>query len=489
MWGRIIDLQVTSLDLPGDNLGLENIFASLRHLPYATLLLSGGSLDSSRFSLMGWDPFLVIHAKGRKIAVHFQKDRRTFQANPLDVLDEALEALALPGPAPVLPLSAGAMGFLTYDLKNQLERLPTTAVDDLNLPDMVWSFPRQIVVHDRWEKRFWQVEVAYEPPAGCSQEKKSASALFQSESISSLGGYQVGELKSTFGRQEYLQAVRRAREYIRQGDIYQVNLSQRFSFPFTGEFYRLFLQLFQRNPAPFYAYLNCGNFQILSTSMERFLLRRGDYLETRPIKGTRPRGRTPDEDEVMAQELRTSPKEAAELSMIVDLLRNDLGRVCLGGSVKVREHKRLEAYENVFHLVSIVTGQLRSDCRQGEILRATFPGGSITGCPKIRAMEIIDELEPVVRHVYCGSIGYLGLHRNLDLNIAIRTAIGSQGQVHFAVGGGIVYDSEEVAEYEETLHKGMTLFKVIGQGGLAPEDAPVCAAEIDPPKNRRNLAG
>ena len=262
--------------------------------------------------------------------------------------------------------------------------------------------------------------------------------------------------------------MRRAREYIRQGDIYQVNLSQRFSFPFQGEFYRLFLQLFQRNPAPFYAYLNCGNFQILSTSMERFLLRQGDYLETRPIKGTRPRGQTPDEDAGLAQELLASPKEAAELSMIVDLLRNDLGRVCLGGSVKVREHKRLEAYENVFHLVSIVTGQLRPHCRHGEILRATFPGGSITGCPKIRAMEIIDELEPVIRHVYCGSIGYLGLHRNLDLNIAIRTAIASQGRVHFAVGGGIVYDSEEVAEYEETLHKGMTLFKVIGQGGLAP---------------------
>ena len=468
MWGRITDLKVTSLDLPGDNLGLESFFLNLRQLPFATLLLSGGSLDSSRYSLMGWDPFLVIRARGRNVEALFQQDRRTFTANPIDVLDEVLEALTLPGPTPLLPFAAGAMGFLAYDLKNQLERLPTTAVDDLNLPDMVWSFPSRLVVHDRWEKRFWQVEVEYEPPAGCFKEKKSKPELFQFERFSPLDSYQVGELSSTFGREEYLLAVRRAREYIRQGDIYQVNLSQRFSFPFQGEFYRLFLQLFQRNPAPFYAYLNCGNFQILSTSMERFLLRQGDYLETRPIKGTRPRGQTPDEDEGLAQELLASPKEAAELSMIVDLLRNDIGRVCLGGSVKVREHKRLEAYENVFHLVSIVTGQLRPHCRHGEILRAAFPGGSITGCPKIRAMEIIDELEPVIRHVYCGSIGYLGLHRNLDLNIAIRTAIASQGRVHFAVGGGIVYDSEEVAEYEETLHKGMTLFKVIGQGGLAP---------------------
>jgi para-aminobenzoate synthetase component 1 len=175
--------------------------------------------------------------------------------------------------------------------------------------------------------------------------------------------------------------------------------------------------------------------------------------------------------------------------MIVDLLRNDIGRVCLGGSVHVKEHKRLEAYENVYHLVSIVTGQVRPDCRHGDILRATFPGGSITGCPKIRAMEIIDELEPVVRQVYCGSIGYLGLHRNLDLNIAIRTAIASRDQVHFAVGGGIVFDSEEVAEYEETLHKGMTLFKVIGQGGLAPENGVVQEKETRGVKARRNIAG
>ena len=330
MWGRITDLKIKPLDLPAENGGLEQYFLSLRQLPFATLLLSGGSLDSSRYSLMGWDPFLVIHAKGQNVEALFQQDRRTFTANPIDVLDEVLEALTLPGPTPLLPFAAGAMGFLAYDLKNQLERLPTTAVDDLNLPDMVWSFPSRLVVHDRWEKRFWQVEVEYEPPAGCFKEKKSKPELFQFERFSPLDSYQVGELSSTFGREEYLLAVRRAREYIRQGDIYQVNLSQRFSFPFQGEFYRLFLQLFQRNPAPFYAYLNCGNFQILSTSMERFLLRQGDYLETRPIKGTRPRGQTPDEDEGLAQELLASPKEAAELSMIVDLLRNDIGRVCLG---------------------------------------------------------------------------------------------------------------------------------------------------------------
>jgi para-aminobenzoate synthetase component I len=493
MWGRITDLKINSLSLSQGDTGLEELFLGLRHLPYAMLLLSGGSLDSSRYSLMGWDPYLIIQAKGSAVDVVIQGDRRAFTGNPFDILDEALEALALPAQTPVLPMAAGAMGFLAYDLKNQVERLPITAVDDLNLPDMIWAFHRRIIVHDRWEKRFWQIEVEYEPPAGClkftRQPEITPAELVRLAPADPVGTYQVGELRSSFGRNDYLKAVSRAREYIRQGDIYQVNLSQRFSFPFQGDLYQLFLQLFQRNPAPFYAFLNCTNFLILSTSMERFLLRQGDYLETRPIKGTRPRGRNPDEDRVMAQELRASLKEDAELSMIVDLLRNDIGRVCLGGSVEVKEHKRLEAYENVYHLVSIVTGKVPPNCRHGEILRATFPGGSITGCPKIRAMEIIDELEPVVRHVYCGAIGYLGLHRNLDLNIAIRTAVACRGQVHFAVGGGIVYDSEEVAEYEETLHKGMTLFKIIGQGGLAPEICQVREEKAGRTKADRSIVG
>jgi len=467
MWGRIVDLKIIPRSLPEDGFGLEQLFWGLQARPYAMLLLSGGELDSGRYSLMGWDPFLVLQAKGSRVTIQGEGWRREWTANPLDILDECLAALALPGDPPVAPCAAGALGFLAYDLKNHLERLPVTVADDLHLPELVLAFPRHLLVQDRWQRQTWQVEVAYQGPRRKVSTGGPDSPKWE-DLLRAAGGpvnrsYRVGGLKSTFTKAAYLAAVRRAREYIRQGDIYQVNLSQRFSFPFQGDLYHLFLQLFRRNPAPFYAYLNCGDFQVLSTSMERFLYRRGDYLETRPIKGTRPRGRTPAEDEAWRQELQTSVKEDAELSMIVDLLRNDLGRVCQARTVRVKEHKRLEAYENVYHLVSIVTGRLGPQCSHGDILRATFPGGSITGCPKIRAMEIIDELEPVVRHVYCGSIGYLGLHRNLDLNIAIRTAIHSQGLVHFAVGGGIVYDSEEEAEYEETLHKGMSLFRTIGQ--------------------------
>ncbi len=466
MWGKIVDLQIREFSPPEGVAGLESMFLGLRHQPYAMLLLSGGDLDCSRYSLMGWDPFLVLSARGHRVDIKRPGSEVHYQADPFTVLADVLGALELPGEPPLLPLCAGGLGFFAYDLKNHLERLPTTVHDDLGLPEMVLAFPQRLIIQDRQQHRFWHVHLTCEDPGNSPSPRPPSLTWEDLTRPASVGGYMVGELTSTFSREDYLRAVSRVREYIRQGDVYQVNLSQRFSFPFQGDPYRMFLQLFQRNPAPFYAYLNLGSFQILSTSMERFLYRRGDYLETRPIKGTRPRGTTPEADEALRRELAASFKDDAELSMIVDLLRNDLGKVCQGRSVRVVEHKRLERYENVYHLVSIVVGALRPGTSQVDILRATFPGGSITGCPKIRAMEIIDELEPVVRHVYTGAIGYLGLHRNLDLNIAIRTAICTPSRMHFSVGGGVVYDSREEEEYEETLHKGRTLFNLIaGQAG------------------------
>ncbi|MGD8893537.1 MAG: bifunctional anthranilate synthase component I family protein/aminotransferase class IV, partial [Desulfobacterales bacterium] len=211
---------------------------------------------------------------------------------------------------------------------------------------------------------------------------------------------------------------------------------------------------------PFFAYIHAGNHHIVSTSPERFLLQTGQHVETRPIKGTRPRGKTPVEDKKLRRELKQSKKDDAELSMIVDLLRNDIGKVCRVGSVRVMKHKRLEAYQNVYHLVSIVEGRLDQGRDSVDLLKATFPGGSITGCPKIRTMEIIDELEPDRRHIYTGSIGYISFHDTMDLSIAIRTATIYDGQIVFSVGGGIVYDSDPLDEYEETLHKGRTLMEV-----------------------------
>jgi para-aminobenzoate synthetase component 1 len=458
MIGRVVDIEVKPYEPPPGVGDLADLFTAIRQRPYAMLLLSGGELDCAGYSLMGWDPFLVLRAKGRQVLVHQEGDRRVYDANPFTVLEDLLGGLELPGDSPLRPMAAGGLGFLAYDLKNHLERLPATALDDLHLPEMVFAFPRRLIIHDRRGGGFWEVGVAYEDAGGRGVAPEEGEIWPPAAPV---GPYRVGTPKSNFTREAYLKALSRIREYIRAGDVYQVNLTQRFSFPLSGEPYYLMQRLFQLNPAPFYAYLHCGDFQVLSTSMERFLVRRGDYLETRPIKGTRPRGATPAADAVLRQELAESLKDDAELSMIVDLLRNDLGKVCQPRTVQVKEHKRLEAYQNVYHLVSIVTGQVRPEVSAVDILRATFPGGSITGCPKIRAMEIIDELEPHVRHVYCGAIGYLGLHRNLDLNVAIRTAIISQGQAHFAVGGGVVYDSREEDEYDETLHKAGTLFRLI----------------------------
>jgi para-aminobenzoate synthetase component 1 len=458
VFGRVVDIQVSPfLPPPGVN-DLSDLFVAIRQRPYAMLLLSGGDLDCAGYAIMGWDPFLVLRSQGEQVSLQGDRGMKICRGNPFQVLEDLLGALELPGETPLPPLAAGGLGFLAYDLKNHLEKLPQTALDDLNLPDLVLAFPRRLVVHDRRGGRFWQVRVTYEDPQGRCTVPEEGEIW---PPAVPLGAYRVGPPKSNFTREAYLQALSRIREYIRQGDVYQVNLTQRFSFPLSGEPYYLFKRLFELNPAPFYAFLNCDDFQILSTSMERFLYRRGDYVETRPIKGTRPRGTTPAADVVLRQELAESRKDDAELSMIVDLLRNDLGKVCRPRTVRVQEHKRLEAYQNVYHLVSIVAGRLQPECSAVDILRATFPGGSITGCPKIRAMEIIDELEPHVRHVYCGAIGYLGLHRNLDLNVAIRTAIISKGQAHFAVGGGVVYDSREEDEYEETLHKAGTLFRII----------------------------
>ena len=267
-------------------------------------------------------------------------------------------------------------------------------------------------------------------------------------------------LQSNFSRHAYETAVQRIRDYIAAGDVYQVNLSQRFETRFQGNSFGFFRALYERNPAPFFAFLNAGDHQLVSTSPERFLHLQDRRVETRPIKGTRPRCQDPDEDRTMREALEASAKDDAELSMIVDLLRNDIGRVCQGGSVRVAAHKMVEAYENVYHLVSIVEGELDDERDAIDLIRAAFPGGSITGCPKIRSMEIIDELEPDRRHVYTGSIGFISFHGTLDLSIAIRTAVIHRGRMAFSVGGGIVYDSDPADEYDETLHKGRTLVNV-----------------------------
>jgi para-aminobenzoate synthetase component 1 len=423
--------------------------------PLSILLLSGGCSDTNRYSIIGYQPFLNIISKDSSVYIQIPGSTTISKENPLDVIDMVFDSLEPDYPFEHLPFQGGAMGYLAYELKNQIEILPQTAKDNLELPDAFLMFPSKILIHDRKQRNLRLCKLSVDGinkyikyPAGKSANENQQSTM-------------IGEITSNTTYEQYIDSVRKIKEYILSGDIYQVNLSQRFSVPFNNDPVTLFTRLYDQNPAPFYSFINANDHYIISTSMERFLYQMDSYIETRPIKGTRKRGETDIEDKALRNELESSAKDDAELSMIVDLLRNDLGKVCKPSSVEVVRHREIEEYQNVFHTVSTVAGELIKRTSYGDLLRATFPGGSITGCPKIRAMEIIDELESDVRHVYTGSIGYFGFHGNLDLNIAIRTAVIADGICYLGVGGGIVHDSIEEDEYQETLQKGKTFFDVI----------------------------
>ncbi|MFN8073905.1 MAG: aminodeoxychorismate synthase component I [Kineosporiaceae bacterium] len=451
------------------------------HLRGTVALLSGGDLDCARFHVLGVDPWLTLQGgrtrssltlPGTDLGLELDED-------PFTALQRVLGRCRVPVADPALPLTAGLLGYLAYDLKDCLEALPRTSVDDLGLPLMHLVAPRVLLVQDR---RTGEATLLAPVLEGDDVPVDARLARFRAALAAPPAPPEwepegSGACTSAFTREDYMAAVEACRRYIVDGDIYQVNMSQRFETPFTGDPFGLFTSMFEANPAPFFAYVNAGDHQIVSTSPERFLELRDGRVETRPIKGTRPRGATPELDAAMRAELHASPKEDAELSMIVDLLRNDIGRACAPGTVEVAEHKRLEAYQNVHHLVSTVTGRLADGLDAVDLLRATFPGGSITGCPKIRAMEVIDELEPVRRHVYTGSIGYVGFDGTMDLNIAIRTATFTGGRAVFSVGGGIVYDSDPASEFEETLHKGRTLMDALHADSSA--QAPAATAWQD----------
>ncbi len=468
-----------TLDLPGilpapwsEPLGTlplapEHLYPLLDPLPHEGLLLSGGNHPLSCYSYMGLDPFLVVTASGDDVTLLRLPEGTSHHLNtdPFDLLQELLQMYRQDPVEGAPPFWGGGIGYFSYEMGRLLERLPCETLNDLHLPEFYFVFYRSVLTFSHRDRTYQLFGVRLngeeEPPDGPRREQTRKRVLAGADRTVPTDAPQRStlplSLQSHFTREQYMEATRKALDYIVEGDIYQVNFSQRFRTPYNGDPYDLFLTLFQINPAPFFAYLNPGPFQILSSSPERFLFVKDGEAETRPIKGTLPRGRNPEEDRENSERLLRSEKNRAELAMITDLLRNDLGRVCEYGSVRVREAAQLETYTNVFHLVSVVTGTLARDSGRVDLLRATFPGGSITGCPKIRSMEIIDELEPTVRSVYTGSIGYLGWDGTMDLNIAIRSFIVQEPDLYFQVGGGIVYDSDPLAEYEETLHKAASM--------------------------------
>ena len=440
--------------------------------------------DFGRFSLLGSRPFLVLESKGTRLSLRGGGKTETHQGNPFHFLKKAVESCKLAA-HPSLPFAGGAVGYLGYDLRHFVERLPAAAADDLCVPDMAMAFYDTALVADHQTRRAWIAAADLGVPGRPNAEHRAAELFERLSSGTPAAGHESLDRENTprspasfeageqpppeivcnFTRADYLRAIQRAKDYIAAGDIFQVNLSRRFEARISTSAPELYLRLRRINPAPMAAYLGGGDFAVVSASPERFLRLRRGRVETRPIKGTRPRGRTPEEDAALAQELLRSEKDAAELAMIVDLERNDLGRVCSYGTVRVTRPKALESFPTVHHLVATVVGRLHAGCDRTELLKATFPGGSITGAPKIRAMQIIDELEPTRRSVYTGAIGYLGFDGGMDLNIAIRTFLVQGDRAWFQAGGGIVADSQPESEYDETAQKARALIEAVAGGG------------------------
>jgi para-aminobenzoate synthetase component 1 len=427
---------------------------------------------AGRWSIFAAEPRLVVEATDRTVRVSREGGEETAGEDPLGELARLLSAYRLANPADVPeagapPFRGGMIGYLGYDLAPLLERLPRRLGRDSRLPDLRFG------LYDTWvevDHQTGRVEVRAADLVGEGTSAVWGRLKSWRDRLRApappLGRTELDTpVHGEFSPEAYLNAVERALEYIRAGDIFQVNLSQRFSARGSLVPLDLHLRLRSVSPAPFSAFLAWDDLAIVSASPEWFHQTRGDRIVTRPIKGTRPRGRTIEEDQKLARELIASPKDRAELTMIVDLERNDLGRVCRYGSVQVSEPLVIESFAQVHHLVATVEGRLRAGVGPVDIIEAMFPGGSITGAPKIRAMEIIDELEPTRRSAYTGSFGYFSRGGTSGFNIMIRTLLVEGDRVSYQVGGGIVTDSDPAAEYAETLHKGRGLRAALETGG------------------------
>ena len=462
-----------------------DVAALFLDLPY---LLYLDSATGTGFSFLTADPAIVVRSKGPLTQVLQGGTWRPAQGDALAVARGML-ADARIDPVPGLPpFQGGIAGYIGYDYGAVLERIPPTRYDDLALPDVVLAFYDWVIAWDHGRGTAWVVSLGL-PACGPEREPRArermelvasrlagkaprsardASArpprgpeapaypITPTDAAAAIG------LRSTFTHRGYLDAVAKVREYIVAGDIFQANLSQRFHAPLREPPFELYRRLRRRNPAPFAAYLGFDDVTVLSASPERFLrLDHDRQVETRPIKGTRPRGLVPMHDAALGRALAESEKDRAENVMIVDLLRNDLSRVCRPGTVRVPELFALEQHPTVHHLVSTVVGELEPAADAVDLVRATFPGGSITGAPKVRAMEIIAELEPTRRGVYCGSIGYISASGAMDTSIVIRTFVAAGGALYFQAGGGIVADSDPELEYRETLDKARGMIETL----------------------------
>jgi para-aminobenzoate synthetase component 1 len=450
-----------------DYLESQHVFEHFADQPWAIFLDSAQQGHTGRYSFIASDPFLTIQSKNGKV----ETNNKQFTADPFEILKEQLNHFFLQTIPGLPPFQGGAVGYFSYELNQHIEKVPTNS-DDMNFPDLVFGLYDVVLAFDQQEKKSWIFSSGFPETDEQKRIKRAEERItwllnqirHKKPIIPPNPPLQEKELiKSNFNKTEYEQAVTKALQYIYAGDIYQVNLSQRFTakLPENLSSIQLYNRLRQINPAPFAAFLNYGDVVIASASPERFLKTQNNIVETRPIKGTRKRSNIIQQDRVLAEQLLQSEKDRAENVMIVDLLRNDLGRVCENVTVPIL--CELESYATVHHLVSVVTGKLLGHYDVVDLIKACFPGGSITGAPKIRSMEIIAELEPTARGPYCGSVAYIGFDGSMDSSIIIRTYAIKNNIVTFQAGGGIVADSDPEKEYEETLIKAQALCSALIQ--------------------------
>jgi len=434
-------------------------YAAIADMPWAVWLDSGGR---GRYDILCAQPVSTLVTYGDHTEITDAKGGRHSDDDPFDLVRQQLGApvAAIPG----IPFAGGALGYWGYDLARRMVVLPAQAKDAEHLPDMAIGIYDWAILLDHRQKTAQLVSQQREPDT--ARVLPLILARLQGGNGASQEAFQVhGCIRSNFTRAGYGTAFAAMQRYLHEGDCYQVNLAQRYAARATGDALQAYLELRRLSPAPYSAYLNLPQAQILSASPECFLRVRAGVVETRPIKGTRPRMADALQDAQVAQELQHSSKDRAENLMIVDLLRNDLSKSCAPGSVQVPKLFEVESYAQVHHLVSTVSGQLAQGQDALSLLRNCFPGGSITGAPKLRAMQIIEQLEPQRRGVYCGVIGYIGYDGNMDSNIAIRTLVYADGEIRFWAGGGIVADSVATAEYQETLDKAGAMLELLRKFG------------------------
>jgi para-aminobenzoate synthetase component I len=439
-------IEVKSLEF--ENNIASQLFSHIEQLPWAMLLRSASATHvDSRYDILVAQPLVTLTTQGQETKVITPSGSYLSLDDPFALLAQ-LQEQYLPKieRSSDLPFIGGALGYFAYDLGRQVEALPEHAIHDIGIPDMAVGLYRWALVVDNHLEKVHMVGQDVDAAWAWLNDQQSNPAMHHQFKLNN-------DWLSNMDRHSYEEKFNRVQDYLMAGDCYQINLAQRFHASYQGSEWQAYKLLEESNRAPFSAFLRLQEGAILSVSPERFLQLRAGLIETKPIKGTRPRSAVPERDQSLAIELRECEKDQAENLMIVDLLRNDIGRVAKPGSVNVPHLFEIESFPAVHHLVSTITAKLEDKFHAADLLRACFPGGSITGAPKVRAMEIIEELEPHRRSAYCGSIGYISRDGQMDTNITIRTLIACNDVIYAWAGGGVVADSQCAAEYQETFDK------------------------------------